>query len=91
MEDEDKIKQLFAEIFKFYNNQPHFQAILQLYLVYIMAQQGEIEGLTPVEIMLKVNDLSAEPVVTELEVANLLTFFKEQPVKKTSTRRIKKD
>ncbi|MEN9610756.1 MAG: hypothetical protein RLZZ628_1570 [Bacteroidota bacterium] len=176
-EDEAKIKQFFGEIFKFYKNQPHLQAVLQLYLVYLMAsfnltieqimnlmdsispkskedimttyevlvskgkvlgreegenlktlkiiwnghlrkmsatdisgllniapsminkwlkrfewmREGETEGLTPVEIALKVNELAAEPAVTELEVTTLLAFFKEQPAKKTRTRRIKKD
>ncbi|MEO0041166.1 MAG: hypothetical protein RL329_614 [Bacteroidota bacterium] len=36
-EDEEKIKQYFAEIFKFYQNQPHLQLVLQTYLLYIMA------------------------------------------------------
>jgi predicted transposase/invertase (TIGR01784 family) len=175
-EEEEKIKQYFGEIFKFYQNQPHLQAILQLYLVYLMAsfdltieqimnlmdsispkskedimttyevlitkgevqgivkgenlktlkiiwnghlrkmsatdisgllniapsmvnkwlkrfewmREGEAEGLTPVEIMLKVNEFAAEPVVTELEVTTLLAFFKEQPLKKTKPKRIKK-
>jgi predicted transposase/invertase (TIGR01784 family) len=176
-EDEAKIKQFFVEIFKFYNNQPHLQVILQLYLVYIMAsfnlpieqimtlmdsispkskenimttyevlvskgkilgreegdklrllktiwnghlrkmsvsdmsglldiapsminkwlkrfewmQQGEAEGLTPIEIMLKVNELAAEPAVLEWEVIHLLAFFKEQPALKSKKRRPKKD
>jgi hypothetical protein len=176
-EDEAKIKQFFVEIFKFYNNQPHLQVILQLYLVYIMAsfnlpieqimtlmdsispkskenimttyevlvskgkilgreegdklrllktiwnghlrkmsvsdmsglldiapsminkwlkrfewmQQGEAEGLTPIEIMLKVNELAAEPAVLEWEVISLLAFFKEQPALKSKKRRPKKD
>jgi Putative transposase, YhgA-like len=176
-EDEEKIKQYFAEIFKFYQNQPHLQLVLQTYLLYIMAsfnmtieqilalmdsispqskkeimttyevlvskgkilgreeglklrdlqliwrshvrksaisevaafleiapsmvnkwlkrfvwmQEGEAEGLTPVEIMLKVNDLAAEPAVTELEVVTLLAFFKEQPAPKTKKKRVKKD
>jgi hypothetical protein len=41
-------------------------------------QQGETDGLNPIEIMLKVNDLAAEPAVTEWEVTALLAFFKEQ-------------
>jgi hypothetical protein len=176
-EDEEKIKQFFGEIFKFYKNQPHLQTVLQLYLVYIMAsfnmtieqimnlmdsispkskqdimttyevlvakgegqgiakgerihllktiwnghlrkmsvtdvsgllniapsmihkwlkrlewmQQGEAEGLTPVEIVLKVNEQSGELVVTELEVTALLGFFKEQPAPKKKSRRVKKD
>jgi hypothetical protein len=176
-EDEEKIKQYFVEIFKFYKNQPHLQMVLQTYLLYIMAsfnmtieqimalmdsispkskedimttyevlvnkgeqqgilkghklerlqliwrshvrkspisevaaflemapsmvnkwlkrfewmQEGETEGLTLAEIMLKVNELAAEPVVTELEVITLLAFFKEQPAPKTKKRRIKKD
>ena len=36
-EDEEKIKQYFGEIFKFYQNQPHLQMVLQTYLLYIMA------------------------------------------------------
>jgi hypothetical protein len=176
-EDEEKIKQFFGEIFKFYKEQPHLQAVLQSYLVYIMAsfqmsveqimtlmdsispkskkdimttyevliskgkvlgreegellkmlkliwsasrraksitaiaeflevapswvkkwltrlewmQQGEAEGLNPTEIMLKVNELAAEPVVLEWEVMSLLAFFKEQPAPKTKKRRTKKD
>ncbi|MEY4936340.1 MAG: hypothetical protein RIS64_2699 [Bacteroidota bacterium] len=176
-EDEEKIKQYFAEIFKFYQNQPHLQLVLQTYLLYIMAsfnmtieqilalmdsispqskteimttyevlvskgevqgfakgakverlkmiwnahlrqktvteisewvpmppslinkwlkrfvwmQEGEAEGLTPAEIMLKVNELAAEPAVTELEVVTLLAFFKEQPAPKTKKKRVKKD
>jgi hypothetical protein len=54
-------------------------------------QEGEAEGLTPAEIMLKVNLLAAEPAVTEWEVINLLAFFKEQPAPKTKKRRPKKD
>jgi predicted transposase YdaD len=176
-EDEEKIKQYFAEIFKFYKDQPHLQVVLQTYLLYIMTsfnmtieqiitlmdsispkskedimttyevlvakgktlgreegrklerlqtiwdahvrklsvsniaavlnfapsmvnkwlkrfvwmQEGEAEGLTPVEIMLKVNELAAEPAVTALEVTTLLAFFKEQPAPKTKKRRVKKD
>jgi hypothetical protein len=176
-EDDEKIKQYFGEIFKFYKKQPHLQTVLQLYLVYIMAsfnmtieqimnlmdsispnskkdimttyevlvakgegqgiakgaklrdlqiiwnghlrkmsatdlsgllniapsmihkwlkrfewmREGEAEGLTPLEIMLNVNELAAEPVVSELEVTTLLAFFKEQSAKKTKTRRTKKD
>jgi hypothetical protein len=176
-EDEEKIKQFFGEIFKFYKEQPHLQAVLQSYLVYIMAsfqmsveqimnlmdsispkskkeimttyevliskgkilgheegaklerikiiwdahllklpianiadlakmppsmvrkwlmrfewmQQGEVEGLTPAEIMLKVNELAEEPAVLEWEVVSLLAFFKEQPAPKTKKRRAKKD
>ncbi len=176
-EDEEKIKQYFVEIFKFYKDQPHLQVILQTYLLYIMAsfkmtieqiialmdsispkskedimttyevlvskgeilgvakgdklrllktiwlgflrktpvshiselldiapsmihkwfkrfawmQEAEAEGLTPVEIRLKVNDLAAEPAVTEWEVTALLAFFKEQPAPKTKKRRAKKD
>lgn len=176
-EDEEKIKQYFVEIFKFYPNQPHLQMVLQTYLLYIMAsfnmtmeqilalmdsispqskkeimttyeilvskgkilgrdegdklrvlktiwdahllkmpvssiaalfkmapsmvnkwlkrfewmQQGETEGLTTAEIMLKVNELAAEPAVTEWEVTALLAFFKEQPAPKTKKRPAKKD
>jgi predicted transcriptional regulator len=54
-------------------------------------REGEAEGLTPAEIMLKVNELAAEPAVTELEVTALLAFFKEQPAPKTKKRRTKKD
>jgi hypothetical protein len=54
-------------------------------------QQGEAEGLTPLEIMLKVNELAAEPAVTELEVTTLLAFFKEQAMPKPKKRRPKKD
>jgi hypothetical protein len=176
-EDDEKIKQYFVEIFKFYKNQPHLQMVLQTYLLYIMAsfnmtmeqimalmdsispkskedimttyevlvakgegqgiakgenlktlkliwsaftrkksipeiaeflevapswvkrwlarfewmREGEADGLTPVEIMLKVNELAAEPAVTELEVTTLLAFFKEQPAPKTKKRRAKKD
>ncbi|MEY4937122.1 MAG: hypothetical protein RIS64_3481 [Bacteroidota bacterium] len=176
-EDEEKIKQYFGEIFKFYQNQPHLQMVLQTYLLYIMAsfqmtidqilalmdsispqskkeimttyevlvskgeilgvakgdklrmlktiwlgslrktpvshisalldiapslihkwfkrfgwmQEGEAEGLTPAEIMLKVNELAAEPAVTEWEVMSLLAFFNEQPVPKTKKRQAKKD
>jgi hypothetical protein len=53
--------------------------------------EGEADGLTPAEIMLKVNELAAEPAVTELEVTTLLAFFKEQPAPKTKKRRSKKD
>jgi hypothetical protein len=176
-ENDEKLKQLFGEIFKFYKNQPHLQAVLHVYLVYIMASfnmtmeqimqlmdsispkskedimttyevlvakgegqgivkgerihllktiwnahsrqlsvsnisavlniapsmvnkwlkrfewmsEGETEGLTPAEIMLKVNELAAEPVVMEWEVIRLLAFFKEQPAPKKKTRRVKKD
>jgi hypothetical protein len=54
-------------------------------------QEGEAEGLTPAEIMLKVNELAAEPAVTVAEVTALLAFFKEQPAPKTKKRRPKKD
>jgi hypothetical protein len=54
-------------------------------------REGETDGLTPAEIMLKVNELAAEPAVTELEVTTLLAFFKEQPAPKTKKRRSKKD
>jgi hypothetical protein len=54
-------------------------------------QQGEAEGLTPIEIMLKVNELAAEPVVLEWEVISLLAFFKEQPLKKVKSCRTKKN
>jgi hypothetical protein len=54
-------------------------------------QQGEAEGLTPIEIMLKVNELAAEPAVLEWEVISLLAFFKEQPALKSKKRRPKKD
>jgi predicted transposase/invertase (TIGR01784 family) len=54
-------------------------------------REGEKDGLTPAEIMLKVNELAAEPAVTELEVTTLLAFFKEQPTPKTKKRRPKKD
>jgi hypothetical protein len=53
--------------------------------------EGEADGLTPAEIMLKVNELAAEPAVTELEVTTLLAFFKEQPAPKTKKRRPKKE
>jgi hypothetical protein len=58
---------------------------------FVWMQEGEAEGLTPVEIMLKVNELAAEPAVTALEVTTLLAFFKEQPAPKTKKRRVKKD
>jgi hypothetical protein len=175
-EDEAKIKQYFFEIFKFYNEQPYLQVILQIYLLYIMASfgltieqisalmetispkskenlmttyevlinkgkqqgrtegdrlrvlktiwnahllqlpvstisavasippsmvnkwlkrfewmcQGETDGLNPTEIMLKVNELAEELVVTELEVTTLLAFFKENLVPKTKKRQSKK-
>jgi hypothetical protein len=54
-------------------------------------REGEAEGLTPTEIMLKVNEFAAEPAVTELEVTALLAFFKEQPAPKTKKRRTKKE
>jgi hypothetical protein len=54
-------------------------------------REGETDGLTPVAIALKVNELAAEPAVTELEVTALLAFFKEQPALKTKKRRSKKD
>jgi hypothetical protein len=54
-------------------------------------REGEADGLTPAEIMLKVNELAAEPAVTEWEVINLLAFFKEQPAPKTKKRRPKKE
>jgi ribonuclease I len=54
-------------------------------------REGESDGLTPAEIMLKVNELAAEPAITELEVTTLLAFFKEQPTPKTKKRRSKKE
>jgi hypothetical protein len=38
-----------------------------------------------------VNELAAEPAITELDVTTLLAFFKEQPAPKTKKRRVKKD
>jgi hypothetical protein len=54
-------------------------------------QQGETDGLNPIEIMLKVNELAAEPAVTEWDVTALLAFFKEQPAPKPKKKRAPKD
>jgi hypothetical protein len=52
-------------------------------------QQGEVEGLTNVEIALKANDLAAEPGVAEWEVEQLLVFFKEESKIKTKNSALK--
>ncbi len=66
-EDEEKIKQYFAEIFKFYKDQPHLQVVLQTYLLYIMASfKMTIEQI--IALMDSVSPKSKEDIMTTYEV-----------------------
>jgi hypothetical protein len=66
-EDEEKIKQYFGEIFKFYKNQPHLQMVLQTYLLYIMASFNmTIEQI--IALMDSISPKSKEDIMTTYEV-----------------------
>jgi predicted transposase/invertase (TIGR01784 family) len=66
-EKDEKLKQFFGEIFKFYKNQPHLQAVLHVYLVYIMASFNlTFEQIA--QLMDSISPKSKEDIMTAYEV-----------------------